>query len=155
MKNIKFLKRTVELSKESFNKGKFPAGAVLVKDGKIVATETSSAYPHQHLHAETKIIDKVMLETDAQLEDYELYTSLAPCLMCFGKIYWSGISRVYFVLSREDVDIEMSYEGDHDFERIKTKTNREIEFVQDKTFFNEALAVYKEWESNIKVRKGN
>ena len=149
MKND-FVKKAVELSKKSFEEGKFPAGAVIVKGGKLVGTETSSAYPHQHLHAETKLIDKTMAEVDDQLDGYELYTSLAPCLMCLGKIYWSGIKKVYYVLEREDVDIKMSYEGSHDFEDIAKKLNRKIEFIQDKIYFDEAKRVYDEWEKIIK-----
>lgn len=144
--NKNFLKKAIELSKDSLEQGKFPAGAVIVKGNEIVGTETSSAYPHQHLHAETKLIDKVMAETNQQLEKYELYTSLAPCLMCLGKIYWSGIKKVYYVLSREDVDLKLSYEGPHDFEDIVRKLNRKIEFIQDKTYFDEALKIYKSWK---------
>lgn len=144
--NENLIKKAVELSKESLEQGKFPAGAVIAKGNKIISTETSSAYPHQHLHAETKLIDKVMAETNKKLGEYELYTSLAPCLMCLGKIYWSGIKKVYYVLSRQDVDLKLSYEGPHDFEGIVSKLNRKIEFVQDKTYFNEALAIYNKWE---------
>jgi len=144
--NKNFLKKAIALSKDSLEQGKFPAGAVIVKGNKIVGTETSSAYPHQHLHAETKLIDKVMAEINDQLGEYELYTSLAPCLMCLGKIYWSGIKKVYYVLSREDVDLKLSYEGPHDFEDIVKKLNRKIEFVQDKTYFDEALEIYNKWE---------
>ena len=80
-----------------------------------------------------------------KLEDYEIYTSLAPCLMCLGKIYWSGIRNVYYILSRNDVDINLSYEGDHDFDEIVKKLNRKIGFIQDKTYFEEALQIYKSW----------
>lgn len=98
--NKNFIKKAIELSKDSLEQGKFPAGAVITKENKMVGAETSSAYPHQHLHAETKLIDKIMGEVNDQLGEYELYTSLAPCLMCLGKIYWSGIKKVYYVLSR-------------------------------------------------------
>jgi len=148
--NIDFLKKAIELSKESLEQGKFPAGAVIVKGNKIVGTETSSAYPHQHLHAETKLIDKTMAEVNDQLGEYELYTSLAPCLMCLGKIYWSGIKKVYYVLSRQDVNLQYSYEGSHDFESIVKQLNRKIVFVQDKTYLDEALKIYKDWEKTIK-----
>jgi tRNA(Arg) A34 adenosine deaminase TadA len=147
--NKEALERAVKLSKESFQQGKFPAGAVLVKNGEIIYQETSSAYPNQHLHAETKIIDKAIAETGDQLEDYELYTSLAPCLMCFGKIYWSGLKKVYYVLDRTDVSIEMSYEGTHNTKDIYSKLNREIDFAQDKTHFDEAKVVYRAWEEKF------
>lgn len=139
--NKNFVKKAVDLSRKSLEQGKFPAGAVLVKGDEVILTETSSAYPNQHLHAETKIIDKTIADINDQLENYELYTSLAPCLMCFGKIYWSGIKKVYYVLSRQDVDLGLSYEGDHNFEEIVKKLNRPIDFIQDRTYFNEALAV--------------
>ncbi len=148
--NKNFIKKAIELSKDSLEQGKFPAGAVIVEGNKIIGTETSSAYPHQHLHAETKLIDKVTAETDDQLGEYELYTSLAPCLMCLGKIYWSGIKRVYYVLARNDVNLKYSYEGNHDFERIVKKLNRKIEFIQDKTYFDEALEIYRKWEKSIR-----
>ena len=149
MKN-NFLEKAVELSKKSFEEGKFPAGAVMVKRHELVGYETSSAYPHQHLHAETKLIDKTMAEINDQLNNYELYTSLAPCLMCLGKIYWSGIRKVYYVLGRDDVDENLSYEGSHDFKDILKRLNREIELIQDKTYFDKALKIYKSWEKNIK-----
>lgn len=141
-----FLKQAVELSKQSVSEGKFPAGAVLVYDNQVIASSTSSSYPNQHLHAETRIIDEAIANLNKKLEDFEVYTSLAPCLMCFGKIYWSGVSKVYYVLGREDVDVNMSYEGKHDFEEIVQGLNRKIEFIQDKTLHEEALDIYNSWE---------
>lgn len=143
-----FSKKVVDLSRESVLQGKFPAGALLVKDNEVAIADTSSVYPNIHLHAETRIIDKMIAETNDQLGDYVLYTSLAPCLMCMGKIYWSGINKVYYVLSRTDVDVGFSYEGTHILEEMVVKLNRKIEFIQDKTHFKEALEIYKKWQSS-------
>lgn len=147
--NRNFLKKAVDLSKQSLEQGKFPAGAVLAQGDRIVASATSSAFPHAHLHAETKVVDEVMNRVNKQLEGYELYTSLASCLMCLGKIYWSGISKVYYVLSRSDVDTKLSYEGSHNFQEILANLNRKIDFIQDKTYFNEALEIYRNWEEKV------
>jgi len=119
----------------------------LVKDNQTAITDTTSVYPNIHLHPESKIIDKMMAETNDQLSDYVLYTSLAPCLMCMGKIYWSGIKEVHYVLSRSDVDVSFSYEGTHTLEEIVSKLNRKIEFIQDKAHFEEALDIYKKWQA--------
>ncbi|MBD3366228.1 hypothetical protein GF360_02670 [candidate division WWE3 bacterium] len=145
--NKNFLKRVVELSKQSQEEGKFPAGALLVKDGKIVYEETSSPFPDQHLHGEIKVIDQAIADIRDQLGEYELYTSLAPCLMCLGKIYWSGIKKVYFILSREDTCKYL--EGEHDFNDIVSKFNKPIEFIQDKTYYDEAKDIYDTWEETI------
>ena len=145
--NKEFLEKAVELSERAVEEGKFPAGAVIVKDGQVVAEETSSVHPNQHLHAVTKLIDALIAETKDQLGEYEVYTSLAPCMMCTGKIYWSGVKKVYYVLSRDDVKVKPAYEGQCDFEDIVSNLNSKIEFVQDKTFFKKALEIYKNWES--------
>jgi len=145
--NKEALKKVVTLSKKAFEQGLYPAGAALVKDGKIVYEEISSPYPYQHMHGETKIIDKAIAATRTQLDDYELYTSLAPCLMCLGKIYWSGIKKVYFVLAREETCKYL--EGDHSFDDIVSKFNKPIGFIQDKTYYDEAKEIYDAWEEKI------
>lgn len=145
-----FIKKAVEMSKESFEKGRFPAGAVLVKDNKIVGTGISGLYPHIHIHAETGLIDEAMKTNNAQLEGYELYTSMEPCLMCLGKAYWSGIRKVTYVLAKEDVDQSLAYETKLTTSQISDSLNGGMLLIQDKTLFEEALSIYKEWESNHK-----
>lgn len=145
-----FLKKAVEMSKESFEKGRFPAGAVLVKDNNIVGTGISGLYPHIHIHAETGLVDEAMKTNNTQLEDYELYTSMEPCLMCLGKAYWSGIRKITYVLAKEDVDQSLAYETGLTTSQITNSLNGGMILVQDKTLFEEALSIYKEWESKHK-----
>lgn len=149
--NKKYIQQAIELSKQSFDASKFPAGAVLVHNNEIIESSTSSEYPNQHLHAETKVIDRAIAKIGDQLTNYELYTSLQLCLMCFGKIYWSGISKVYYVLSRDDVDTALSYEGTHKTKDLIKKLNKDIQFIQDKTYHNEALEVYSAWEWRMRL----
>ncbi len=144
-----FLKRAVELSKESFEKGRFPAGAVLVKDGNIVGTGISGLYPKIHIHAETRLIDEAMEKQNTQLEDFELYTSLEPCMMCLGKAYWSGIKKITYILSRQDVDHTLAYETSHSSDEMQSRLNNDIELVQNKTYSKEALEIYRIWEEKI------
>jgi guanine deaminase len=146
---VDFLKRAVELSKESFEKGRFPAGAVLVKDGNIVGTGISGLYPKIHIHAETRLIDEAMEKQNTQLEDFELYTSLEPCMMCLGKAYWSGIKKITYILSRQDVDHTLAYETSHSSDEMQSRLNNDIELVQNKTYSKEALEIYRIWEEKI------
>lgn len=145
-----FLKRAVELSKVSFEKGRFPAGAVLVKNGEIVGEGISGLYPKIHIHAETRLIDEAMEKQNEQLESFELYTSLEPCMMCLGKAYWSGIKKITYVLSRKDVDQHLAYETSHSSEEMQSRLNKDIELIQDETYSKEALEIYKTWEERIK-----
>ena len=139
----------IELSNDSFEKGRFPAGAVLVKGNEIIGTEISGLYPHIHIHAETKLIDEAMEKYDSQLDGFELFTSMEPCMMCLGKAYWSGIRKITYVLAKEDVDQELAYESKLTTSDITAKLNNGMTLVQDKTLHAEALHIYKLWEDSI------
>jgi tRNA(Arg) A34 adenosine deaminase TadA len=145
-----FLKKAVEQSKESFEKGRFPAGAVLVRDGEVVGTGISGLYPHIHIHAETMLIDAAMTKYNEQLKGFELFASLEPCMMCLGKAYWAGIRKITYVLAKEDVNQDFAYENKLTTHEITSKLNDGMTLVQDKTLFNEALAIYKEWEQKLR-----
>lgn len=144
-----FLKKAVELSRKSFDEGRFPAGALLVKDGVVIGEGISGLYPKIHIHAETRLIDVEMEKTNSQLEGYELYTSMEPCMMCLGKAYWSGIKKITYVIAREDVDKNLAYETDHSTKDMVDHLNNDLVLVQDKTYYDEALKIYKEWEEKI------
>jgi guanine deaminase len=144
-----FIKKAVELSKESFEKGRFPAGAILVKGNESIGTGISGLYPHIHIHAETKLIDEAMTKYNEQLKGFELFTSMEPCMMCLGKAYWAGIRKITYVLAKEDVNQDFAYENKLTTQEITSKLNDGMTLVQDKTLFDEALAIYKEWEEKL------
>ncbi len=80
-----------------------PFGAVIVKDGEVVArgwnAVTSSNDPTAH--AEVNAIRAACAALDSfSLAGCELYTSCEPCPMCLGAIYWAGLDRVYFAATR-------------------------------------------------------
>ena len=101
-----FLLRAIELAIQNFKEGKGgPFGAVIVKDGSIVAEGgnlvTSSLDPTAH--AEVVAIRKAC----AVLQTFDLtgcvvYASCEPCPMCMAAIYWSRAEKVYFAAGRED-----------------------------------------------------
>jgi tRNA(Arg) A34 adenosine deaminase TadA len=144
---INYLKKAIDLSKESFGKGRFPAGAVLVKGNKVIGTGISGLYPHIHIHAETRLIDEAMSKGNSQLEGFELFTSMEPCMMCLGKAYWAGIRKITYVLSKEDVNQDLAYETKLSTSEITSNLNGGMKLIQDKTYYEEAMKVYKEWEA--------
>jgi len=92
--------RAIRLSMESVRSGRGgPFGAVVVKDGSIIAEGmnqvTSSNDPTAH--AEVLAIRQACRELRLfELQGCELYTSCEPCPMCLGAIYWARLSRVYY-----------------------------------------------------------
>ncbi|MGG3573169.1 nucleoside deaminase [Bacillus gobiensis] len=101
-----FLQRAIELAVSGVNSGKGgPFGAVIVKDGEIIAegqnNVTSSNDPTAHAEV-TAIREACKALGEYQLDDCILYTSSEPCPMCLGAIYWARPKKVYFAAKHED-----------------------------------------------------
>lgn len=100
----RFLKRAIELAAENMQTGKGgPFGAVIVKDGKILAEGfnqvTSANDPTRH--AEVDAIRKACQKLNAfELKDCVIYSSCEPCPMCLGAIYWARPKALYFAADR-------------------------------------------------------
>lgn len=100
-----FMRKAIELSVESVKKGGGPFGAVIVRNGEIIATGmncvTSSNDPTAH--AEVNAIREACEKLKTfRLDDCELYASCEPCPMCLSAIYWAHIIKVYYSNSRID-----------------------------------------------------
>jgi len=148
MNDLDFAKIAVYLSKESLDKGAFPAGAVLVKNGCVLSKNISAKWPKITMHGESKCIDEVMDKQNSQLSECVLYCSMEPCLMCSSRAYWAGIRKIFFVIKKQNVDAKFCYESEMDNESILNSFNEKIEIIQVKELEPEALEVYKQWVDN-------
>ena len=87
----KFMREAIRLAVENVKQGTGgPFGAVVVKEGKIIAACANTVTP-----------DCRKLDT-FQLGGCEIYASCEPCPMCLGAIYWARPSRVYYASTKED-----------------------------------------------------
>lgn len=102
--HIKFIERSIELSKSAVEKGDHPFGALLVKDGQIILEAENSVNTEKDAtrHAELNLVSQAnrMFDRDT-ISQSILYTSTEPCAMCSGAIYWSGIRKVVYSCSTE------------------------------------------------------
>jgi tRNA(Arg) A34 adenosine deaminase TadA len=98
--NPSFMEKAIELATENVTSGAGgPFGAVVVKNGEIIATGVNcvTAQNDPTAHAEVMAIRaacKVL--GDFQLTGCEVYTSCEPCPMCLAALYWSRCSAIYF-----------------------------------------------------------
>ena len=149
----KFLKQAVKQAKVSLHKGGFPAGAVLVKDSKVIAKSGSlgSITNDPTGHSETTCIRKACKKLKTtNLEGCILYASLEPCLMCFSTANWANVSKiVYGCKKTEDMVRKGCYEGMNDLETINEHNNRQIEMNYLGDFENESLKLIADWESKL------
>ena len=104
MKN-EFMKRAIDLSIESVNKGGGPFGCVIVKGEKIVSegsnkvTSTNDPTAHGEIVA---IRDACKKLNNFSLSGSELYSTCEPCPMCLSAIYWARVDKIYYANTRED-----------------------------------------------------
>lgn len=73
-----------------------PVGAVLVREGELVLRDHNRTrqLANPLAHAEKLLVDKILLSKIKYLQDYSLYVTLEPCLMCAGALIWSRIGRL-------------------------------------------------------------
>ena len=108
----KFMREAIRLANESVRRGGGPFGAVIVKDGEIVAGSSNSVTINidPTAHAEVNTIREACRKLGRfDLSDCVIYTSCEPCPMCLGAIYWAHLSRIYYGNTRKDArDIDFA-----------------------------------------------
>jgi guanine deaminase len=82
-----------------------PFGAVVVKDGRIIARAHNQVVGHADptAHAEVQAIRAACRELGTfDLAGCEIYSTCEPCPMCFSAIHWARLDRVHFGATRAD-----------------------------------------------------
>lgn len=94
-----YMRAAINAARVSESEGEVPVGAVIVKDGEIIAVgRNRREYGKNALyHAELEAIDKACKKLGGwRLWQCDLYVTLEPCPMCAGAIINSRIKTVYF-----------------------------------------------------------
>lgn len=154
MDDKEFLKLAVEQGKKSVEQGGFPAGAVVVKDGKVISEGVSLGYKlHDPTeHAETSAIRKACkIIGSSDLRGVTLYESLECCNMCFSVCNWANISKIVYACRKTPEMVKKHYyEGDTSNKTLDDTNNNRIETIFISDFEEEVLATVKDWEAKQK-----
>lgn len=105
--NKKFLDMAIAESEKSVKCGSSPFGAVIVRDGVVVARAHNTVVPKNDptAHAEVNAIRSACRKMKTfDLSGCDLYTSCEPCPMCRAASVWANISHVYYAADRNDAD---------------------------------------------------
>ena len=100
----KFMKEALKEAQKAYDQLEIPVGAVIVKDGKIIARAHNQKETKFDTtkHAEILAIQKASKKLKSwRLLDCEMYVTLEPCSMCAGAIINSRIKKVYYGTSDE------------------------------------------------------
>ena len=144
-----FMLEAINLSVENVKKGGGPFGAVVVKDGKIIARGANSVTIANDptAHAEVNAIRKAaeVLGT-FDLSGCEIYTSCEPCPMCLGAIYWARLDKIYYGNTKTDAK-NIGFDDSFIYEELdKPLEKRKVQAIQME--HEKALLAFKLWEEN-------
>lgn len=124
-----------------------PFGAVVVKDGRIIASGHNCVLKNNDstCHGEIAAIrraEKVLQTFD--LSDCELYTTAEPCPMCLGAILWANIGKVYYGCSVEDSE-KIGFR-DKKFEKLLSENHEALHKLLEQKDREMCLEVFEEYE---------
>lgn len=123
-----------------------PFGAVIVKDGVVVAEGWNDVLQSNDptVHAEIVAIRNVCRQLETfDLSGSEIYASCEPCVMCLGAIYWSRIAKVYFSVTRRDA-AAIAFRDEFIYEELgKPAHDRKVPIVHGPV--DGALDVFAAW----------
>jgi guanine deaminase len=128
-----FMQLAIRLATENVRSGGGPFGAVVVRNGEIVATGVNrvTAENDPTAHAEVNAIREACRALGTfQLPGCVLYTSCEPCPMCLGAIYWVRLDSVYFGNTCHDA-AEVGFDDSLIYEEMKTPhSDRKVPMVR-------------------------
>ena len=143
-----FLKKAIEKARESILQGGFPAGAIVVKDGKIIGegisigNKLNDPTSHGEMTAVRDACKNIVL---SDLNGAILYASMEPCSMCHSASMWSGIQKIVFACSKTKVSPEY-YGGTYQTATLNGSFSNPLEIVQLSDLEAESLEVVTQWE---------
>lgn len=142
------MRMAIEASRASVESGGGPFGAVIVRDGEVLATASNSVTLKNDptAHAEVEAIRLACSRVgDFSLAGCEIYTSCEPCPMCLSAIYWAGIERIYYANTRKDA-ADIGFSDDFIYDEIPLAVGqRKIPSVE--LLRSEALDVFGMWQA--------
>ena len=146
----KMMRKAILLSKKSIAAGGGPFGAVVVKDGKEVASDHNRVTLNNDptAHAEVNAIRKAAKKLNTfNLSGCEIYTSCEPCPMCLSAIYWARIDKIYYANTKTDAK-KIGFDDSFIYEQMELPTEkRTIPVVQ--MLRDEAIETFVAWEQDM------
>jgi len=141
-----FMREAIRLANQSVERGGGPFGAVIVKDGEIIAGSSNSVTIDNDptAHAEVNTIREACRKLRTfDLSGCTIYTSCEPCPMCLGAIYWARIGKIFYGNTRKDAR-DIQFADDFIYEELERPMDKRtvpiVPLLRD-----EALHTFRLW----------
>ena len=144
------MKMAIALSEQNVKKALGgPFGAVIVKDGKLIAksANTVTTTNDPTAHAEVSAIRKACKKLNTfDLTGCVIYTSCEPCPMCLAAIYWARISSIYYANTKGDA-ADIGFDDQFIYEEIdRAMADRKLPVEQ--MMRDEAQQAFRQWTAS-------
>ena len=141
-----FMREAIKLSAESVRSGGGPFGAVIVRNGEIIARGENrvTVCNDPTAHAEVSAIREAAARLGTyDLSGCEIYSSCEPCPMCLGAIYWARLDRLYYAGTRADA-ANVGFDDAHIYEELPLDPSQR-ELPTESLLREEARRVVEAW----------
>lgn len=141
------MQRAIDLSKASVRNGGGPFGAVIARNGEIIAEGSNCVTIDcdPTAHAEVSTIRKAAKKLGTfDLSGCEIFTSCEPCPMCLGAIYWAHLDKIYYANDRKDA-AKIGFDDDFIYEELPLKPS-ERQKPSEILMREEALEAFRMWQ---------
>lgn len=143
----KFMQLAIDLSIDNVANGGGPFGAVIVRDGEVIATGTNRVTDScdPTAHAEVSAIRAACAKMgNFKLTGCTVYSSCEPCPMCLSALYWAGVERIFYGNTKEDAKA-INFDDSFIYEQIALDhLQRSIPCIN--IMRTQALAGFKAWQ---------
>ncbi|WP_455068431.1 nucleoside deaminase [Prevotella nigrescens] len=146
MTKEELMRRAIELSENSVRNGGGPFGAVIAKDGEIIAEGSNKVTINNDptAHAEVCAIrNACKILNTFELANCVIYTSCEPCPMCLGAIYWARLSKIFYANNRKDA-AEIGFDDDFIYKEIAIEPQYRKK-PSEILLRNEAINAFRMW----------
>ena len=142
-----FMQQAIDLSIESVANGGGPFGAVIVRNGEIIATGTNRVTEScdPTAHAEISAIRAACAKLgEFKLSGCTIYSSCEPCPMCLRALYWAGVERIFYGNTKQDAKA-INFDDSFIYDQIALDySERSIPCIN--IMRQQALAGFKAWQ---------
>ncbi len=142
-----FMQEAIDISVESVQTGGGPFGAVIVKEGVVLARSSNSVTKDNDptAHAEINAIRQACQQIGSfDLKGCVLYSSCEPCPMCLSAVYWAGIEKIYFANTRSDAKA-IDFDDSFIYDQIPLDADKRS-IPSEQLLHDKAKAAFELWE---------
>ena len=146
-KKNEFMREAIELSVKNIDTDGGPFGAVVVKDGEVVARGVNrvTASIDPTAHAEVSAIREAAKKLGTfDLSGCEIYSSCEPCPMCLGAIYWAHLDKLYYANTKLDAK-NIGFDDSFIYDEIDLKP-QDRKLPSETLLRDEAIRAFEKWQ---------